>query len=659
MSAHEPSHAVKLFGTESLDPKGRLLTAGPLTALLDNGMLRYIKLGDTEVMRAIAFLVRDENWGTFAPEITNLKVTEAAGEFAVTYDARCKDAKRSIAYRADIHCRPDGQLLFSVTAKPESDFLTNRTGFIVLHPLKGVAGRPLEIEHVDGRKVRSEFPAIINPDCPFRNIRALTHEVKPGLSVTCRMEGYAFEMEDHRNWTDASFKTYVRPLAEPWPYLLPAGLEFTQAVSLVFSGVLPAPAVHAGARPVSVEIGAATGLRMPRIGLGLPADEAVPSLAVADLIRSAHVDTLVAQFDGRRPDIAATAMAVAQLSKATGAKIVAEVLLPNKDHPANELAVIANAIAAAGLMLDAVTVSPAPHLKAVLPGSKGPDTPSYDVLYATTRAAFPGVSLGGGMYSFFTELNRNPPPAELLDYVTHTTCPIVHAADDVSVMETLEALPYVIQSTRALIKGKPYRVGPSAIPARDNPYGAATADNPNNGRVCLANMDPRQRGLFGAAWTLGYVAALAKGGVDVVSIGAPTGPAGIIARKPGGTQPYFDGLNGPSLYPLYHVIAGLAATSGQGALQTMISDPAIIAALAVQTARGREVWLANLSDQDQAVGLSGIGSAPLTTFTLDAASFMAAASRPAFLAEEGHTSQSAEKLTLGPYAVKRVVLANA
>ena len=35
------------------------------------------------------------------------------------------------------------------------------------------------------------------------------------------------------------------------------------------------------------------------------------------------------------------------------------------------------------------------------------------------------------MFSFFTELNRKHPPAKLLDFVTNTTCPIVHAADDV------------------------------------------------------------------------------------------------------------------------------------------------------------------------------------------------------------------------------------
>ena len=114
---------------------------------------------------------------------------------------------------------------FAASATPEADFLTNRTGFVVLHPLNGVAGLPVEVEHVDGKREKSKFPAIINPVQPFYAIRSLRHKVMPGLTATCRMEGDTFEMEDHRNWTDASFKTYVRPLAEPWPYTLPAGKE--------------------------------------------------------------------------------------------------------------------------------------------------------------------------------------------------------------------------------------------------------------------------------------------------------------------------------------------------------------------------------------------------------------------------------------------------
>lgn len=656
MTTPQPSRAVKLFGTETEDVEGRTLRAGPLSAVLDSGALRYIRLGDTEVMRAIAYLVRDENWGTFAPEISNLNVEETGGAFAVSYDARCHDTKRSIRYHAEIRCSPAGALNFTVNAKPDTDVLTNRTGFVVLHPLKGVAGHPLTVEHVDGRILHSEFPALINPDCPFRDVRALTHQVMPGLDVTCRMEGDGFEMEDHRNWTDASFKTYVRPLSKPWPYTLPAGEEFTQSVSLSFIGSLPAPAVHSGPRAIEVQIGAASNLRMPRIGLGLPTEEAVPSLAVAPLIRAAGVSTLVCQFDGRRPDNSATAAAVAELAKATGCEIVAEIIIDGKAQPAEELEPIASAIAAANLKLSAVTVSPAPHLKAVLPGTKGPDAPAFESLYGAARAAFPSVPLGGGMYSYFTELNRNPPPAELLDFVTHTTTPIVHAADDVSVMETLEALPYVIQSTRSFIKGKPYRVGPSAIPARDNPYGAATAGNPGNGRVCLARMDPRQRGLFGAAWTLGYIAAFAKGGIDIVSIGEPTGPSGIIARKTDYLQPYFDTAQSPAVYPVYHVVKGMAEAAGAEIIESSASEGSKLACIAFITSGGVELWLANLTNVTQSFVLDRVATKAIASLALDENSFVEASIRPGYLAESGQSLAPGAAQCLGAYSVAKLIV---
>ena len=79
------------------------------------------------------------------------------------------------------------------------------------------------------------------------------------------------------------------------------------------------------------------------------------------------------------------------------------------------------------------------------------------------------------MLSTFTELNRKRPKAELFDFITHTTCSIVHAADDRSVMETLQTLPAIIGSTRAIIGEKPYRIGPSAIAARANPEARASS----------------------------------------------------------------------------------------------------------------------------------------------------------------------------------------
>ncbi len=652
MAAAKLSRNIKLTGTESVDPKSKTLRAGALSVEFGNGALRYIRVGDVEVIRAIAFLVRDKNWGTFAPEISNLKLSQKKDGFAIRYHARCGDAAATIAYDATITCNAAGDLDFEATATPEQDFTTNRTGFVVLHPLKGVAGFPVEVEYTSGKKEKSKFPALVNPACPFTDIRALKHKVMDGLSVTCRMEGYAFEMEDHRNWSDASFKTYVRPLGEPWPYTMPAGKSFTQKVSLRFTGKMPRPKKPGAAKKIDVTLGRAGGA-MPELGVAVPMEEADASVAAAAAIKAAGPKHLVCHVDARAADIAGPMRNFKRLADATGAAVILEVLLPGKAPAETELTRVAEAAKQAGIKPSAVSTSPAVDLKGTLPGSKFPDAPSFAEQAAAVRKLFPGAHAGGGMFSFFTELNRKRPPAGVLDYVPHTTSPIVHAADDVSVMETLEAHPYQIKTTRSFLGKIPYHLGPSTIPARNNPYGAASVDNPNNERVCLSKIDPRQRGIFGAAWSVGYVSAWAKGGVQVVTLGATTGSAGMVYAKTAHAQPYFDSLKGSAVYPVYHLVKDLAAADGSKLIATEIGDEGKIAALAYKGKAGPVLWLANLTAQPQTVKVSGFdGGAEIAV--LDEGSFAKATTDLAFLAKSGKKTKKVGAVALRPYAVTRI-----
>src|SRR5215211_3399588 len=233
------SLAVQLYGTEEPVEPPRLLRAGALTAELEAGNLRYIRYRGHELLRAVSFIVRDRNWGTYNPRISNLSAEETDAGFRVTYDAVTADEHQEFRYSAEISGTSDGRLTFRAQGRAATDFETNRTGFVVLHP-ESTAGRPARIEHVDGRVVEGRFPELIDPVQPMMDLRALTHEAAPGLEVTCRMEGDTFEMEDQRNWTDASYKTYVRPLALPWPYALAAAARLEQSVSLAIEGKRPA-----------------------------------------------------------------------------------------------------------------------------------------------------------------------------------------------------------------------------------------------------------------------------------------------------------------------------------------------------------------------------------------------------------------------------------
>ena len=646
-----PSRVVKLCGTEATDPPRRLLAAGRLTAELENGQLRNVSFGGIETLRGIAFLVRDENWGTYAPQIENLEIEEGAESFAVAYRAVCADSRQKLVYETRISGSSDGSLTFDAVATPETDFVTNRAGFVILHPA-GLAGQKLTVAHDDGRVEETWFPQKISPSQPVFNIRALTHEVAPGLWATCRMDGDAFEMEDQRNWTDASYKTYVRPLALPWGYTMAKGSRHEQTVRLSFAGRLGSGSKEKDS-DVRITLGGNLATNMPDLGVALPAEEAQAALAAAAALRTLNPHLLVCNVDMRDGRGLAELEAYRKVGEAVSAGIVLEIVIPDERDAAASLAPVAEAVRRAHLRLESVVVSSAADLKSWQPGAKRPEKPTVEEICGAARAAFPGAKLGGGMLSTFTELNRKRPNGEPFDYVTHTTCSIVHSADDRSVMETLETLPAIIASTRAMIGVRAHRIGPSAIGARSNPYGKGLADNPRNERVCLTDRDPRQRGLFNAAWALGYVAACALGGVKAVAIGAATGPLGFIYRHASDPQPYFDSIGGSPVYPAFHVMAGLARGRGRRLVETRVSQPGSAAALAWSDGDRTILWLANLTPEPLKVQIEGLGDSAHRVSMIDAAVFERIVREADTLDALGRPLAGAE-LTLDSYAAARI-----
>ena len=298
------------------------------------------------------------------------------------------------------------------------------------------------------------------------------------------------------------------------------------------SGSLPQTASGADEGPITVRLGREIG-KLPEIGVGVPADEASHALANADLVKRLSARWLICQVDLRRGHGRAELERYRALGELTGAEVMLEIVTRGTMDPVAELTTVAQAAADAGLKPAAIAVFPAQDMVSVQPDAPWPEMPSFEATYAAAREAFAGVKIGGGMAAYFTELNRKRPPSALLDFVTHTTCPNVHAADDRSVMETNEAIPFQILTTRSFMGDVPYRIGPSQLGCRENPYGPTTAPNAGNSRVCLSLVDPRQRGIYNAAWMIAYVAACARGGVDAVALGAPTGPMGHIYRALG------------------------------------------------------------------------------------------------------------------------------
>ena len=333
MTSADAESLLTWFGSAEPEPETLILTAGALTAELVAGNLRHIRFDSVEVIRAIGYIVRDEDWGAYAPVLSNLRIRQEFNSFRVSYDARCasRDGPR-LDFSAVIVGRSDGSLRFEVEARPTGDFRTNRCGFCVLHPIVGLAGAPVVVEHVDGSREHTRLPDLIDPWQPFKAMRAITHIVRPGLEATCRMEGDTFEMEDQRNWSDASYKTYVRPLELPWPYRLADGKPLTQSVALTLDG--DATAMPARDRSVEIEvaIGAPIG-RMPKIGLVVTPEETGAVLARLDRLAEVGPQTLTFCFDPTAGHGRKALAGFAELAKRTRAEITLECVVPCREIP--------------------------------------------------------------------------------------------------------------------------------------------------------------------------------------------------------------------------------------------------------------------------------------------------------------------------------------
>lgn len=594
----------QLYGTIEREPESHILTAGPLAVTLQDGNLRTLRFRGHEVLRAISFLVRDKDWGTCAADVTGLSVEAGADSFSIRYNARFTAPDGASLDCAIAISGASDSLSFAADCVSDADFETARAGFAVLHPVVGVAGRPVEVRHADGSVKQGKWPDRIDPWQPFKEIAAITHRVAPGIDATTSFEGDVFEMEDQRNWTDGSYKTYVRPLALPWPYKIEKSKQFSQRIVVDISAQTGAAPAIAGMNAISLRI-TPTKLSLPEIGVGLRPECLAEERAAVESLKTIGARHLIAHFDPVAGHGLAALQGYAEIAGRSGLKVTLELAVPCRRPLSEEFSEFAGLVAQAGLRLDSLFVCPSVDRQSTPPGSKWPECPPLEDIYAAGRAAFPGVRLGGGMMSYFTELNRKRVPGDLVDYVSHCTSPIVHAADDLSVMQTFEALRCVVSSTRAIYGNKPYRIGPSTIAMRQNPYGSATKDNPGLLRIPMANVDPRHNGQFGAAWALAYAATVASTGLEVLTLSTLAGSFGLVA---GAREPVAEG----ELRPLAQVIARLGGLSGRPCHIVETSRQDAVLGLG---APGR-LLLANITPQTQRIDL---GTTPKSIMMLSAA----------------------------------------
>lgn len=580
------------------------LRAGPVTMVFepDNAFLRYIRAGDHEILRGITAPVRNQFWGTVLPVVSNVKLDDKGDHFTLHFDALCREREIDFLWHGSISGSAAGEIEYTFDGTAGSTFQRNRIGFCVLHG-PSAAGKPWVLENVSGAKSKGSFPDFISPHQPAKDLREIAHELAPGLWAHVRMEGETFEMEDQRNWTDASFKTYCTPLGLPYPVTVAQGSRVTQKITISLKGgTLPK-------KPEGVPSGERTVLTlrdgespMPRLGLQVSSQtDSLTDIEVARL-KALRLDHLRVDLEPAGDDFRRKLSQAAAQANALGVKLLVGLRLGKPG---------ARAKAAAGPQL-------------VTAGDGGP---ALDRLVAEVKSLQPPVSVwlligadpalfrlakdrlsGNGTVLVgpahedvnFTQLNRFRPAPDMMDVVAYGIVPQIHAFDNLSIMETLSVQADTVRSARQFIGRSPLYITPVTLRLQ------AAAQEPLPGEL-PSTVDPRQASAFAAAWTLGSFKYLAESGVSGVTYFETIGWKGIMESAAGSPLPDKFPSKPGGVFPIYHVLRAIADFHGGNVQRVDSSDTLAVAGLALKSGARRRVLVANLTGRPQPVVVRGLG----------------------------------------------------
>jgi hypothetical protein len=577
---------LRLYGTTEPVAEAMRLQTGSLACELVDGAVRGVTWHGREVLRGAAWLLRDRSWGTAPATVEDMELAENAQRFEARFRLRIALDGATLLAEARVAGSAHGAFEFEVTSSTDRPITSNRCGFVVLHAAS-LSGEQLVVTHRDGRREETAFPRQISPAQPVLDIRALDYSIDEAWLASCSLEAQLpghdaapFEMEDQRNWSDASFKTYVGSLLDPWPYVVEPGVVLRQRIRITI-----------GPRGEGGRAAPKAGAALPAIGIGAPHHAEPISPPELDAVVALAPAWIVVQAELDRDGLDRHLRQAARIATVAGARIQLDAISPGGFAPGDAARAAFDACCRAGMQPAAVRLCP----KSYQPSARWPDVAPLEQYAAAAHAAFPGTRIGGGVVTYFTELNRKRQAAEALDFIGHTTCPIVHAADDHAVIETLESLAHIARSVATLWPRLGYRLGPVTIGSARNPYGDGPAPNPDGRRIALSDLDPRHQAQFGAAWHAGYAAAVAPFGLEVLAMLDAYGPRGPLGRPP---RP---GPHPVTRVPAWHTLAWLARRRGAPLLACDGLPDGVVGLAVADEGGSAELLLANLTPRSMSI----------------------------------------------------------
>jgi D-apionolactonase len=643
-----PTVQEMLHGIDQPAPVPLDLTVGPVSMALDGGNLRRVSIGGVEVVRRLYVAVRDQSWNTLPAAMSSPVVDVADDHVRVRFDCRNVLGEVAFSWAGEIDADTRG-LTYTMRGRAESDFSYARIGLNILLP-SGFGGCNYRAQTPDGA-FDSRLPELVGPQpfidgvyyplCPEFTRLAVT--IASGAVVTYELEGDLFGIEDQRNWSDDSFKTYS---ASPSSGLLRAvtGQEVTQHVRITAAD--SGAAVRAGARreTVRLTVGAPLKSALPEIGLGGRVQG--PALSRRERERLAVLGPAHLRVDVHL-DSADTLQDLETASElATGIGCGLEVA-----------AFLGDAVVAQLTRLKATCCGIA-DIRRILIFDEGAMVTSAGSM-ELARNVLDGVApLYGGSNTYFAEVNRDRPDPDAASGIVFSINPQVHTFDDLSLMEAPVAQGDIVRTAQSFSGGRPIAVTPVTLRPRFNPDAVESEPPPAPGELPFA-VDPRQASLLCAAWTMASAKYLAEAGATSITYYEAAGWQGVMEREAGSPAPArFRSIPG-AVFPVYHVLRDLSGWCRGEGLHVSSDDPAKTSALAFVLDGTVRMEVANLTPVARRVQLAGLRADTALIRVLDETTALQAMTDPeVFRAREDRIPLLAGTipLELRPYAVVTVVL---
>ncbi|GAB3889583.1 hypothetical protein [Spirosoma agri] len=491
------------------------LQAGPIRVCYETGFLRYVSLGDTEILRIIYFAIRDHNWLTASITLSDQVIDKTADSFSITYTWHVNDLGIRMEGKVAIRGDAEGTISVDFYGRALNAFQKNRIGLCVLHPLDGVLGQPAQLVAPDGRITNSHFPVFISPHQPFLSIESMRWKPASGAVWQLDFSGDVFETEDQRNWTDTSFKTYSTPASQPFPVAVSAGDEFHQQVRFSRSTQTIADDVIPEDEQMFTRVNqilSETQPTHPRIGVGQRTAGPPLTNEEADLLRTLRLSHLRVDVFFNLPNW--QTLLTNAIADATLLSVPLELAAFFGNDPITELRTLQHFLQDQSASVYSIILYQAATLTT--------STELLQTLVPLVREGWPATAIGGGTDDNFVELNRNRFAMELVDFLVYSVNPQVHASDDLTLLENIAGQAETVVTARQFSDGKPIHISPVTLRPRYITLTGTAIERLN------APADPRQFTDFGADWTRQSLSALANAGVASITYYQSHGPTGLV-----------------------------------------------------------------------------------------------------------------------------------